>query len=113
MKCLKLYLKQSPMSGQCIAGGTAEKGLRVLHVPASPGGHCSWPGCGWPQMATGLAIAWTNKLNSNVRPRRGVPEDTEYPGWCGSVDRAPKCRRFNSQSGPMPGLQARSPVGGA
>ena len=37
------------------------------------------------------------------------------PGWCGSVDWArckPKGHWFNSRSGHMPGLQARSPVGG-
>ena len=37
-------------------------------------------------------------------------------GWCGSVDWAlacePKSRQFNSQSGHMPGLRARSPGGG-
>ena len=39
------------------------------------------------------------------------------PGWCSSVDWAwackPKGRQFNSQSGHMPGLPARSPVGDA
>ena len=39
------------------------------------------------------------------------------PGWCGSVDWTldweAKGRWFNSQSGHMPGLQARSPVRGA
>ena len=39
------------------------------------------------------------------------------PGWCGSVDWTPawepKGHQFNSQSGHMPRLQARSPVGGA
>ena len=39
------------------------------------------------------------------------------PGWCGSMDWAlnleAKGRRFDSQSGHRPGLQARSPVGGA
>ena len=38
------------------------------------------------------------------------------PGWCGSVDWVPACEpkghRFDSQSGHMPGLQARSPIGG-
>ena len=38
-------------------------------------------------------------------------------GWCGSVDWAwasePKCHHFNSQSGHMSALRARSPVGGA
>ena len=37
--------------------------------------------------------------------------------WCGSVNGAlacePKSRQFNSQSGHMPGMQARSPVGDA
>ena len=37
------------------------------------------------------------------------------PGWCGSVDWVPACkpkgRGFHSQSGHMPGLWARSPVG--
>ena len=37
------------------------------------------------------------------------------PGWCGSVDSVPACKpaghQFDSQSGHMPGLQARSPVG--
>ena len=40
----------------------------------------------------------------------------DSPGWCGSVDRAPACELkghwFDSQSGHMPGLRARSPVGG-
>ena len=38
------------------------------------------------------------------------------PGWCGSVDWVPDCKpkgcRLDSQSGHMPGLQARSPLGG-
>ena len=42
---------------------------------------------------------------------------SESPGWCGSVDWVtawePKGCWFNSQSGHMPRLQARSPVGNA
>ena len=38
------------------------------------------------------------------------------PDWCGSVGWALSCklkgRHFNSQSGHLPGLWARSPVGG-
>ena len=38
------------------------------------------------------------------------------PGWCGSVDWALACKQkgrwFNSRSGYMPGLRARSPGGG-
>ena len=40
-----------------------------------------------------------------------------HPGWCGSVDWVlawgPRGQQFNSYSGHMPGLWARSPVGGA
>ena len=38
------------------------------------------------------------------------------PGWCGSVASVPACGQkrlwFDSHSGPVPGLQAGSPVGG-
>ena len=41
--------------------------------------------------------------------------EVNSPGWCGSVDRAPVCKPkgfwFDSQSGYLPGLQVRSPVG--
>ena len=44
-------------------------------------------------------------------------ESWESPGWYGSVDWVPVCEpngcQFNSQSGHMPGLWARSPVGDA
>ena len=44
-------------------------------------------------------------------------EEEMGPGWCGSVDWVlacePKGRWFHSQSGHMPGLRARCPVGGA
>ena len=47
--------------------------------------------------------------NVNVKPEIS-------PSWCTSVDWAPACepkgRRFDSQSGHMRGLWARSPVGG-
>ena len=45
---------------------------------------------------------------------RGLWNSNFSPGWCGSVDwvtaREPKGLWFNSQSGHMPGLRARSPV---
>ena len=44
-----------------------------------------------------------------------LKENDNRPGWRGSVDWAPawepKGLWFDSQSGHMPGLQARSPVG--
>ena len=44
-------------------------------------------------------------------------KDITGSGRCGSVDGAPACKpkghRFDSHSGHMPGLWARSPVGGA
>ena len=50
-----------------------------------------------------LSMFWLSKNKSS-------------PGWCGSVDWGlayePKDRWFDSQSGHVPGLQARSPVGG-
>ena len=43
-------------------------------------------------------------------------QDRISPGWCGPVDGVPACKLkscwFDSQSGHMPGLWARSPVGG-
>ena len=52
------------------------------------------------------------------RPLFNCSKNIAYhsPGWCSSVDWArsyePKSYWFNSQSGHMPGLWARSPVGG-
>ena len=44
------------------------------------------------------------------------PLKKKSPGWCGSVDWVLACESkghwFYSQAGHMPGLQARSPVGG-
>ena len=57
-------------------------------------------------------IAWC--LKSNICTL--ILKYCSCPGWCGSVDWVPACEpkgcQFNSQSGHMPRLQARSPVGG-
>ena len=62
--------------------------------------------------------------NSDINIRTVNTENWNYkqskklfsPDWCGSVDWAPACKpksgRFNSQSGHMLGLQAKSLVGG-
>ena len=46
---------------------------------------------------------------------RALRRKTQTPGWCGSVDWAPACELkglwFDSQSGHVPGLRVRSPVG--
>ena len=60
----------------------------------------------------------TNKWDYIKLKSLSMTKETNIsPGWCGSEDRVPACqpkgRRFNSQSGHMPGLQARSPVGDA
>ena len=51
-----------------------------------------------------------------ISPSEVDPMKIISPGWCGSVDGAwtcePKGHQFDSQSGHMPGLQARSPGGG-
>ena len=57
--------------------------------------------------------------NTNIRLsglKKERKKENSSPGWCGSVDWAsawePKGHQFDSQSGHMPGLQARFPVGG-
>ena len=53
---------------------------------------------------------------NQICERRGIKMYNSNPGWCGSVDCVLACEtrycQFGSQSGHMPGLQARSPVGG-
>ena len=63
-------------------------------------------------------------LNTNIFKKPKIPfgrniqvkKHCSGPGWCDSGDWAPACKPkgcwFNSQSGHMPGLQARSPIGG-
>ena len=54
-------------------------------------------------------ISWTTKIFFFFKKKF-----TFCPGWCSSVDWVPACKPqghwFNSQSGHMPGLWARSPV---
>ena len=60
-------------------------------------------------------ILWSLKL-LNLRAFFEKKNTKLHPGWCGSVDRVPACRLkghlFDSQAGHVPGMQARSPVGG-
>ena len=55
--------------------------------------------------------------DKHVRESPRLCQKKSGPGWCGSVDWAQACEPkgcwFNSQSGHMPGLQAKSPVGAA
>ena len=56
------------------------------------------------------------QVKINLRNRNRLNKiSVKLPGWCGSVDWAlacePKGHWLDSQSGHMPGLQARSPVG--
>ena len=48
--------------------------------------------------------------------QKSYNNNTRSPSWCGSVDAVPACKPkghwFGSQSGYMPGFQARSPLGG-
>ena len=63
-----------------------------------------------------LSALSTDKWGSQQDDKTGLKIGKRGPGWCGSGDWAlacePKGRQFNSQSGHMPGLQARSPGGG-
>ena len=63
------------------------------------------PGSSWGSL-------WGNQP-INVFPSFSLPSPLKIsPGWCGSVDWAPACEakghQFDSQSGHMSGLQARS-----
>ena len=57
-------------------------------------------------------------VTRETREKRRIrkPRTRISPGWCGSADWVPACEPkggwFDSQSGHMPGLQARSLVGG-
>ena len=55
-------------------------------------------------------------FKKNILPLPSQKCLLQCSGWCGSVDWVlacePKGHQFNSQSGHMPGLQARSSVGG-
>ena len=57
-----------------------------------------------------------NQVPMTARMVTSSAKITGEPGWCGSVDWVlacePKCRQLDSQSRHMPGLRARSPVGG-
>ena len=53
----------------------------------------------------------------NINDIYEIAEEVEdSPDWCGSVDSVPACElkyyQLDSQPGHMPGLWARSPVGG-
>ena len=56
-----------------------------------------------------------NKDFHHVRKEIYMKDQRSVPGWCGSVDSVPACEpkghKFDSQTGHMPGLKARSPVG--
>ena len=83
-----------------------------------PSGSCHW------SRALGTLKSWEAQsqrrfvffLQLALSPLISSELTVICPGWCGSVDWAlackPKGHWFNSQSGHMPGLQARSPVGG-
>ena len=77
----------------------------------------------WLILVCSLTRDWTHNLGLPGRlcnhlsyQARALKGGDICPGWCSSVDWAldyePKGCQFSSQSGHMPGLQARSPVGG-
>ena len=64
-----------------------------------------------------LSINLNNQLSAKIFWKTCVIKNQLCPGWCGSVDWVPawepKGCQFNSQSGHMPCMQARSLVEGA
>ena len=84
----------------------------------TPSKAVSWKEIQWPSRKTLYAVSPTWVLGK----KRWFPTTSEKclkiifsPSWCGSVNWVPvrvlKNRRFNSWSGHVPGLRARSPVG--
>ena len=62
-------------------------------------------------MVLGKLDVYTQKTEAGPLPNSTYKSQPSL-AWCGSVDWEPKGHRFDSQSGHMPGLRARSPVGG-
>ena len=69
------------------------------------------------EIYTIVKIYWSEHLKLVNLCKVYLNKERALPGWCGSVDWALACKPkgcwFGSQSGHMPGLQARSPVGDA
>ena len=70
----------------------------------------------WMRRKAGATkCVWTKLLNTSGD--NWQYSSNSSPGWYGSVNWMPACepngRWFNSQAGHMPGLWARSPIGGA
>ena len=92
-------------------GGLEEDGRRTPVVMAQ-----------WTSLAVAMVLhdilvrgyVWNFSLDL-LHWKKYVTIKTYSPGWCGSVDWVPACESkgcmFDSQSGHMPELQARSPVG--
>ena len=57
-----------------------------------------------------LSLPYSAALTYLCAQLWGTKEVWCCPGWCGNCEL--KCHQFDSQSGHMPGLQARSPLGG-
>ena len=72
-----------------------------------------FPSC-WNQCIHLIRRYWLHKIY--ILKKKLTWKWENGPGWCGSVDWAlacePKGLEFDSQSGHMPGFQARPPVGG-
>ena len=65
---------------------------------------------------TSYCLVEGREVRDQVGRSEGIKKHRSGPSWRGSVDSVPACKpkghRFGSQSGHMPGLQARSPVQG-
>ena len=78
--------------------------------------HSTWLPCGVTVKSASPVLTGTGPLAPSTYWMVLLKSLIISPGWCGSVDWAPayepKGRQFDSQSGHMPGLQDRFPVGG-
>ena len=122
LKTAAMYRYEIPRVSNPPAKGrwSGKLNLDELEHVVSPGlPHSTTASCVQEPVCKSGATQWVNWLISGKRSKLDsvFKEWSQGPGWCGSVDWVPACEArghwFDSQSGHVPGLQARSPVGGA
>ena len=99
-----------PITDGLNPGSTASVGVLQMNLQVSG---TPWS---WTTSYVEGVLSWGHVLSIWQLPKVWPKKKANSPGWCSSVDWAsvckPKGRWFNSQSGHMPGLWARSPVRG-
>ena len=82
--------------------------------------NCSLGNCGLPtarsELCSSIPSMFSYQATCKYQGLEHIESERNSPGWCGSVDWVPACKakghQFDSQSGHMPGMWARSPIAG-